>query len=171
MAKTEADKAKNKEAALLKKAAHRTRYNELSTAEKKAEEAFMACPENHRYQEAKRAEDEAIKARERAVSAQRAKIVLLQDELKKLEAEHNLAIVELRNARNKALMERNHSLQKQLAEVADQFPDMRDTNAKFSSALWTPPSGYIEQFAIDNADALAAKKAKREKAKRAAKGA
>lgn len=163
MAKSEIQKAANKEASLLKKAAHMARGRELMVSE---EAAFAATNNSAAALECRTAtasEEAAAKLRNDLVSAIEAQIALLQDKITAIRAEHGPQVEALREAKRQAADKFYAERRRLVGEAEANYPDLHDASARCSSVVWTPPDGYIAKFAAEHAEELARKKVKREK--------
>ena len=159
---TDEQKAANKEASLLKRAAHVVRKKELDAAEAAAKAMVDGGSLRRACEAANAAASEARDLRKNLVSAIEAQIAALNDRIREIRAEHDPKIERLdelcREAANKAHFEYTQMLH----EVRVGFPDMATCDARWFSAKWVPPEGYIERFAEEHAEELAESKAKRE---------
>lgn len=162
MAKTPEQKVANKDASLLKKAAHSARHREISEAENAAQIKASNTIFAHEYEAAQAVEEETRKLRERLISEIKEQISLLDEQIKEIRVKYDLQIDGLAVLRRLAAEKKFTESRRLLKEAQAGFPDMELSDSRFSSVAWIPPDGYIERFAAEHADELAQKKAKRE---------
>lgn len=160
---TDAEKAANKEAALLKRAAHSERARELNNAEKEAVQAANASALAQEYKQAEAVAEAARKQRDDEINAIEVQIALLKDKITALQAEYDPRIDQLWAAKRLAGSNFYAERSKMVEAAKSRFQDLADDGARWSSSCWTPPAGYLEQFAATHAAELAEKKTKREK--------
>ena len=159
---TEAQKALNKEASILRQSAYHARTKAYHEAESKAEAEVLLTPENRLAEEAETATNEAIEARNLAAKEIESQISALNQKLIEVRAHHN-TIVDALNEGRKAAWNKKRELLDSMKEVINkEFPDIAVSGC-WGSGTWIPPDGYIEKFAAENADNIAKKKALREK--------
>lgn len=156
MALTAEQKEANKEASLLKGAAHRARKNELDEALKKIDVTDL----ERATKEASEKFEQALETRNNECTELQRQISLLQDKIIQTRLSYEPQILAARDAKDKAYKKLFNERQQQTSAIEDRFPDLKG-DARFYQGHWTPPDGYIEKFATDNAAELAKKKTKR----------
>lgn len=160
---TDEQKTANKEASLLKKAAHGYRHRELAEAEDTARSMAEKTSLAREYEAAQDAEVEARNALSEIRAQIGAQITLLEDQMKAVAAEHSPRIEKLNDLRRQAAEKKYAESRRLLEEAQSGFPDMHLSDARWSSSAWVPPKGYVERFAAEHAGDLAQKKMQREK--------
>jgi hypothetical protein len=150
----------NKEMSLLRQVAYRARTQEMDVAllgidtRSLKDAAAKACA----------VENAALAARNNEVTLIQQQIAALQEKIHAVKVSHALSIVAANKVRSNAYQDLYTENQRQRDVILSSFPDME--GKRYSGVTgWTPPEGYIENYAVEHADELQAKKAKREKAK------
>lgn len=160
MALTPEQKETNKEAFLLRKAAHSARVAEYEAAISIVEDGLSA--QRKAADDVSSAQNSSIKQRDMDAEVIRSKMRQLQEELDHVLADHGRKIDTLWAAGTKAYADLYAAREAAVDEVDKKFSDISGNNRFSGSASWTPPAGYIEKFAADNAESIAKKKAKRD---------
>lgn len=159
---TEDQRVANKEASLVKKAAHSARRRELHEAEEGVRATAEYTPLARECEAATNAEEDARRLRETFVAEVEAQISLLRERINEINVKHVPEIEKLHMLCRQA-SERNHAERRRLLEEAQsRFPDMASSETRYSSSAWVPPDGYIERFTMENAAYLKKKKAERD---------
>lgn len=146
MALTDEEKAANKYASSLKKAAHMRRCKEYHTQIDLAEIAVKKSAQTISLNEAQAAWDKGNDMINANIDAARRAIVELEEEIERLELER-VPLAETHRPNVNQLWRECAALRNQLTAKANaDFWDLASHGAMSSMNCWTPPEGYLEDF-------------------------
>ncbi len=146
MALTDEEKAANKYASSLKKAAHMRRCKEYHTQIDLAEIAVKKSAQAISLNEAREAWDKGNDMINANIDAARRAIVELEEEIERLELER-VPLAETHRPNVNLLRKECADLRNQLiAKTNADFPDLASEGAMSSVNCWTPPAGCLEDF-------------------------
>jgi len=156
MALTLEQKAVNREASLLRQAAHRARKAERNAEIGKIDVSALVAE----TEAASKATNDVIAARNNEEIAIRAKIAALQNELLQVKVKYETSIDVANSARVNAYEKLRSKESRLRNEIESRYPDLAGSAQHYINN-WRAPQGYIERFASEHAEELAKKAAKR----------
>ncbi len=146
MALTEDEKAANKYASSLKKAAHMHRFKEYYAQIDLAESAAKESVQMTALNKAQAEWDKGCGLINDNIAKARCAIAELNEEIRWLEQER-AALAETHKPTVNRLWKECAAFRDQLnAKVKADFPDLASHGAMSSMNCWTPPEGYLEDF-------------------------